>query len=104
MGGLNPGLLTGAATEAKQDDIRSDITEIISVLSSIDLTKYKTLIDVASTTVTYFGFALPGTATSAETWRILKKSVSGTVTTFGYAGGVSTFTKTWDNRASYSYS
>lgn len=60
-------------------------------------------IDVASSTVTYIGKALPGTATSAATWQIKKiDSTSGTSITF--ASGNSNFSQVWDNRASLSYS
>jgi len=59
-------------------------------------------VDEASATATYIGFALPGTATSAATWRILK--IDTTSGTFGgYADSVSTLTKVWDDRAGYTY-
>jgi len=61
------------------------------------------LIDTASGTVTYLGYAVPGTATSAASWKI-KKIDSSSGTTIKYADGVGTYTKIWDNRASYSYS
>ena len=80
------------ATEAKQD-------VIISVLT----TQYQTLIDKASITVTYVGYALPGTATSSALWRIIKiDKTSGTKVTF--ADSVTSYTKVWDNRATYNYS
>jgi hypothetical protein len=60
-------------------------------------------IDVASSTVTYIGKAVPGTATSSSTWQIKKiDSTSGTSILF--ASGNSNFDKVYDNRASLSYS
>jgi len=61
------------------------------------------LIDKASVTIEYYGFALPGTPSNSPTWRILRKEVSGTVSAFRYADGISGFTRTWDDRASYDY-
>jgi hypothetical protein len=63
----------------------------------------KVLVDEASDTVSYFGFAVSGTATSASTWKIFKISVSGTVTTKNFADSVTTYTKKWDDRATYTY-
>ena len=65
---------------------------------------YDTLIDKASSTVTYIGNCAVGSAgdTSKAIWRIQKvDSTSGTKIT--YADGVSTFTKIWANRATYTY-
>jgi hypothetical protein len=61
-------------------------------------------IDEADASTTYVGEASIGTATSASTWKIKKISVSSTITTIGWAGGVATYTKVWDDRASYVYS
>lgn len=51
----------------------------------------------------YIGKAAHSVAASAELWQIKKISTSGTVTTISYADGVETYTKEWDERASYSY-
>ncbi len=59
--------------------------------------------DVDSTT-SYYGFALPGTATANGAWRIQKKTVSGTVTSYLFADGNTDFDNVWDDRASLSYS
>lgn len=61
------------------------------------------LVDQASSTVTYFGTALSGEATSAATWRIQRMSVSGTVTTFAWANGNDQYDNVWDNRSSLTY-
>lgn len=53
----------------------------------------------------YIGEALPGTSKGASLWRIKKITYSGTtVTDVQWADGVSTFTKEWDERATYTYS
>lgn len=65
---------------------------------------YDTLIDKASDTVTYIGNCAVGSADdiSEAIWRIKKvDSTSGTKIT--YADGVSTFTKVWNSRATYTY-
>jgi hypothetical protein len=60
-------------------------------------------IDVVSATVTYIAQAQPGTLVSAAGWRIKKITVTGAVTDIQWADGVGTFTKIYDNRASYTY-
>jgi hypothetical protein len=60
--------------------------------------------DDVSASVVYYGFAQAGTATSAASWKIQKKTVSGTLTTYTFANGSPDFIAIWDNRASYSYS
>lgn len=60
-------------------------------------------IDPATSTITYIGKAVPGTATSASTWQIKKiDSTSGTSIT--WASGNSNFDKVFDNRAALIYS
>lgn len=104
------------------DDVSLDITQLrvdpttkrLKVLQSAldsgidtvatDTIKYTTLIDEVSSTVTYIGKADVGSATSASVWQIMKISVSGTITNFAWASGVTTFTKKWDDRATYTYS
>lgn len=75
--------------------------------SSTTPTVYKTMYDFdAAGTYIYTGEAAPGTATSAPSWRISKVNLdasSGNPTSKLWADGVSTFTKVWDNHASYGY-
>jgi len=61
------------------------------------------LIDVASATVTYIGEAEPGTLVSGATWRIKKITVTGSLTEIQWADGVGTFTKVYNDRATYTY-
>jgi hypothetical protein len=64
----------------------------------------KTLIDEASSTITYVGKAAIGSATSAASWKIKKIETTGTITAITFAGGSGNYTNIWDNRASLSYS
>lgn len=63
---------------------------------------YETRIDEVSATVSYIGKAVPGSATSAASWQITKLDET-TGLVLSYADDVTTFTKIWDNRASYTY-
>lgn len=53
-------------------------------------------------TYTYIGEAVPGTATSAASWRI--KRLTNADNTIVWAGGDSNFNNVWDDRASEAYS
>lgn len=65
---------------------------------------YKTLIDEASTTVTYIGEANPGTATSAAEWRVKRLTEVSNDVQVEWADGNDSFDNIWDNRAALSYS
>lgn len=60
---------------------------------------YDLNLDEASSTVLYVGEAEPGTADSAAAWRIKRVTPTGV----SWADAVSTFTKVWNSRASYTY-
>lgn len=53
------------------------------------------------TNLVYLGKALPGTATSSAGWQIKRYNKSAGHMSF--ADDVTTYTKTWDNRTSYTY-
>ena len=63
-----------------------------------------TLVDNVDANTSYYGMANPGTPTSSSYWKIQKKTVVGTVTSYLYAEGNSSFDKEWDERATYTYS
>jgi len=65
--------------------------------------KYDVKIDEVSPTLSYIGEAAADSATSAPVWRITRLFESGTITSVTHADGVDTYTKVWDDRASYSY-
>lgn len=64
---------------------------------------YKTIIDEASATVTYIGYAATKATTSQPQWQIVKIEISGTITTMKFANGSYSFNQIWDNRASLTY-
>ncbi len=66
-------------------------------------TGYITLLDEASSTITYVGLAVPGTATAAASWSIKRlDSTSGLAVL--YAAGTAAFNQVWNNRAALAYS
>lgn len=58
------------------------------------------IVDVASGTVTYRGYAQLGTPTSAPKWKITRTTVTGGVTLTEYADGNMLYDNIWNNRAS----
>ena len=64
---------------------------------------YVPIIDEASATVTYIGFAIPGSIESDPVWLIKKLVESGTVTKTYLADGNQNFDNVWSNRASLNY-
>lgn len=65
---------------------------------------FRPIIDESTSGTTYFGFALPGTATSSARWRILRAVEASGITTFTYADGDDKFDNIWDDHASLPYS
>ncbi len=65
---------------------------------------YATIVDEASSTVTYIGKAAIASASSAAVWQVFKMTVSGTETIITWADGDSSFNNVWDDRASLVYS
>ena len=63
-----------------------------------------TIIDKASATIEYYGFASPNTSLSDPYWRIQRKEISGDITTFLFAEGNTNFDKVWNDRGVYTYS
>jgi hypothetical protein len=65
--------------------------------------KYAIRLDEVSSTISYVGESLPGTSTSAASWRVKKiDSTSGVIVT--WADGNTNLDNIWDNRASLTYS
>ncbi len=62
------------------------------------------IIDKASDTVTYFGYATVGSSEASAVWKIERASVSGAVTKFLFADGDQNYDNIWNNRASLTYS
>jgi len=89
------GQVINPATEEKQDDI---ISAIASIGGSV---AYDNRLDETDPLYMYVGEAVAGSADASAVWRIKRY----TVATFNgyYADGVSTFSKVWNDRATYSY-
>lgn len=64
-----------------------------------------TLVDEASTEITYIGKTKNGSATdtSSAIWQIKKVTESGTISTIAYADGDDKYDNIWANRASLTY-
>lgn len=77
--------------------------EMIAQEASVGV-KYAKQLDKISETQTYFAEAEPGTLKSASLWRIqlITTQTDGDLS-IEWADGVATFTKVWDDRATYSY-
>lgn len=81
-----------------------DSSEVnVQVTSGDTVPDYTTLIDDVGSGVTYIGYAVPGTATSAASWKIKKLIESGDDAQVLFANGAATFVNIWDNRASLGY-
>jgi len=67
--------------------------------------EYTMAMEYSSGLVIYVGLAVSGTDKGATGWQIRKIVYSGVdATDVQWADGVTTFTKVWNDRASYSYS
>jgi len=69
-------------------------------MSNADVEKSLIFMTENTGTVTYFGEAVPGTATSSAKWRIAE--MTNATKTILYANG-GTFTAVWDDRAAETY-
>lgn len=59
--------------------------------------------DVASGSLTYFGFAELGSSDSASVWKIKRQTVAGNVTSISYADLDRLYDNVWNDRASLIY-
>jgi hypothetical protein len=109
-------LPSGAATSANQSTTNTKLDSVIAAVDGLeaylasmlleqqlDAGICKKLIDEASASVTYTGWALNGTATSAAGWRIQKIDTSTNPITIGLSGSNTALDDIWDNRAGLSY-
>lgn len=73
------------------------------VVTSEDEVPYDTLVDEDGS-YTYVGKAPVGSSEASASWRIFRLDETASPDTeIRYADGVSTFTKIWNNRATYTY-
>jgi len=64
----------------------------------------KSVIDIVSNELIYFGYATIGSNENTASWKIIKMTIIGSIIKSEYAQGVSTYTNIWDDRTTYSYS
>lgn len=83
-----------------QDQQSWDIASSARRVILVDTSGYDTLIDEGAT-YTYIGKALPGTLSSAATWRVFR--ITNATGVLRHADGVSSFTKVFDDRTGYTY-
>lgn len=83
------------------DKYALDVNVVSNAESNCDLVAR---IDDASATVTYKGWAQPGSSPGDSVWRIARFTISGTQVIEELADGNRNFDNEWDNRASLSYS
>jgi len=62
------------------------------------------MVDTTDPNNIYIGYALPGTATSADEWQIKRISTSNSITSTLFANGAANFINVWNNRVSLGYS
>lgn len=72
-------------------------------LGSTSLAPVSVRIDDASSTVTYIGKAIIGTADSEAAWQIIKLSTSGTTIKLEYANKSEEYNQVWTNRTNLVY-
>lgn len=87
----------------KKKFVARDLVAFINSIQTGVEVQYNKLIDVSGN-YTYIGEALPGTATSAATWRIKRVEQIGTDYNILWSDGSSDFDKVWDDRLTYAYS
>ena len=66
----------------------------------------KQRVDYNSSTINYYGFAAPGTATGTAGWQIRRETLDsqGRTIQIDFAGGTSEYGQIWDNRLTLLYS
>jgi len=67
------------------------------------LSGYDQKLDTVSPSLSYFGEAAPGSATSDAVWRIRRITTTGNDLDVDWAGGSASFTHKWDDRLTLSY-
>ena len=81
----------------QQGDLNADVDEVTAYGGNLD-----TLIDVASSTVTYVGEAVAKSAAASAVWRIQKIDTSANPKTIKFAS-TGLFDQVWNDRASLTY-
>jgi len=97
--------LKATVKQKEKDRTVTGTATVTQVAKDRSKTPYTTLIDDDTTAnKIYVGQAPAGTGEGALSWRIKCFDETGAFLKIGYAEGVSTFTKEWDERDTYTYS
>lgn len=97
--------VTVQATNLDVRDLAFATDKVDASGSEVHCPAYIIKYDDAGSGITYVGRAVAGTSTGSASWQIYRVDESASPDfDVLYADGVTTFTKTWTSRASYSYS
>lgn len=97
-----------ADSVAVGDGVNLVTSTAVGAKRALDVTlqadELKSIIDEPDADTTYVGVAAIGSGVGSAVWQIKKITAAGTETFIQFADGTSAFTKTWNNRATYTYS
>ena len=97
--------ITGGATQPKFFLKEDNFLKILPGLVVVNQDAIEAnRVDVVSATVTYTGYALPGSDNDFPVWRITRATIASNVTSIEYADGNAQFDNVWADRASLTYS
>jgi len=87
-------------TNGNRQTVHSDGTAFVRTQE----VEYESYIDDYTTTdMTYFGTAVVGSVDSAASWKIYAINETGNYLAIKFADSVTTYSKVWDNRTTYTY-
>lgn len=106
---ISNGSVTATITDVSgKKSLDVNVTDITLDKANDSITSYdpdlKTIVDQASSSITYVGRSVAGSATSSAVWQITRYTLSGTQTIGAQADGDFLFNNIWDNRTGLSYS
>lgn len=59
--------------------------------------------DITTNSKEYFGWSIPGTATSASVWKVMRITYTGNDFVLEWADGNKNYDNVWDNRTALTY-
>lgn len=95
-------LPSGAATSSNQSTAITSLADLL-VEMRVQNGGMAQQYDYVDATTEYLGWAEPGTATSAASWRVKKITTTGSDIAITWADSNRNFDNAWDNRASLTY-
>ena len=75
----------------------------VSLTTGVESGGFITLLDEASSTVTYVGSAAPRSSQEAPVWRVQRITATGSLLAVEYADGNAHYDNVWADRASLEY-